>query len=76
MGENVVNDEWFLLGCTWDSILGQLSGQELIKSNGQVTHSQYKSTKAFITSSLLYNSNNEEWSETNLKAIPTRESTS
>ena len=28
MGENGVNDERFLLGCTWDSFLGQQSGQE------------------------------------------------
>ena len=26
MGENGVNDELFLLGCTWDSFLGQENG--------------------------------------------------
>lgn len=55
MGENGVNDERFLLGCTWDSILGQLSGQKQIKNSltliGQATCSQYKSKKASITSS-------------------------
>jgi hypothetical protein len=30
MGKNGVNDERFLLGCIWGSILGQLSGQELL----------------------------------------------